>query len=709
MRADVSNFGSYLRAHLVFTMRSLYLLLLGLPLFLQAATPPAHPYADATRRRIATAQDERKTAELLPFLTSKNPVYRAAAAEALGSVQDPKAVPALLPLLRDAAPAVRRAAAYALGQTGDSTAVPALGQRLAQPEANALARRATYEALGRCATKHSVSQLWAIKVPSPDSAAAPGCAWGLYRVALRGLAPAAAVSQATKLLGQKNQVLAARTGASAALTRMRGQDSTLARVALPVLLKALSSDPNYFVRANCATALGRVAQSSVYNALAKAARFDTDHRVRIAALRALPNELKFSAVSPAAPARLSIERHAVITGGVLMPSKVLSDELNSPLAQESLVAAEWFLRAKPDSTFNRAFPDLLKSATGNKHFRARATMLQAALRHAPAAQRPAVADTIRRRYQHTPNQYEKAALLTALGEDPAQFDFVAKEAALTTGPPVVPGTALGTLVAMRGNKAFPVARQADFTAALRRALAGGDEAQLSTAAEAMADPKLVPTPQPEDLAALRQARDKLTLPREIEPWIALQQALDKLEKAPTPTPIPRGTAGQHPIDWAVVQSVPVGQRVRLTTTQGPIELELKVVESPGAVASFVTLVRQHFYDGLYFHRVVPNFVVQGGDPRGDGSGSTPYTLRSELAQLTYGAGAVGLASAGKDTESCQFFVTHLPTPHLDGRYPIFAQVVRGLDVVQRLDIGDRITTIALLPAGAPAPALPPKK
>lgn len=100
-------------------------------------------------------------------------------------------------------------------------------------------------------------------------------------------------------------------------------------------------------------------------------------------------------------------------------------------------------------------------------------------------------------------------------------------------------------------------------------------------------------------------------------------------------------------------------------------------------------------------------MVQGGDPRGDGSGSTPYTLRSELAQLTYGAGAVGLASAGKDTESCQFFVTHLPTPHLDGRYPIFAQVVRGLDVVQRLDIGDRITRVALLPAGT-LPAAHPR-
>jgi cyclophilin family peptidyl-prolyl cis-trans isomerase/HEAT repeat protein len=686
-------------------MTRFFRLLLGLlPLAALAQAPPAHPYADAVRRRIATAQDERRTAALLPYLTDKNPAYRAAAAEALASVQDRAAVPALLPLLRDAAPAVRRAAAYALGQAGDSTAVPALSQRLAQPEANALARRAAYEALGRCVTRQSVAQLWQPKLAGADSATAPGRAWGLYRAALRGLASAEAVSQATKLLGQPKQVVAARRGASAALTRMRGQDSTLARVALPVLLKALGSDPDYFVRANCATALGRVVRQSIYNALAKAIRFDTDHRVRIAALRALPTTTTFVAMPNPAPAELSIKNKAVVVGGMRLGPRVLADELERPLSQEVLVAAEWFLKA--DTALTRGLPDLLELARQNRHFRARATLMQAALRHAPAAQRPAMADTIRRRYQRTANQYEKAALLTALGEDPAHFDFLAKEATLTTGPPVVPGTALAALVTMRGSKNFPAAREADFAAALRRALAGGDVAQLSTAAEAYADAKLVPAPQPEDLAALRQARDKLKLPSEIEPWIALQQTLDKLEKAPTPTPVPRGTASQHPIDWAVVQSVPVGQRVRFTTTQGVIELELKVAESPGAVASFVSLVRQHFYDGLYFHRVVPNFVAQGGDPRGDGSGSTPYTLRSELGPLVYGAGAIGLASAGKDTESCQFFFTHLPTPHLDGRYPIFAQVVRGLDVVQRLEIGDRITAVALLPA---RPAQAPKK
>lgn len=651
-------------------MRSLSLFFLALPLLARAAAPPTHPYADATRRRIATAQDERKTAEILPFLQAKNPAYRAAAAEALASVQDKKAVPALLPLLQDASPAVRRAAAYALGQTGDSTAVPALAQRLAQPEASAATRRATYEALGRCVTKASVSQLYTIKVADSDSATAAGRAWALYRASLRGLATPEVVRQATALLGQPGARLApARAGASAALTRMRGQDSTLARVALPVLLKTVGSDPNYFVRENCASALGRVARPVAYEALLTAAARDADHRVRIAALRALPLQSAIGVVA------------------------TIDQGLTRPLAQESLTAAEWLLRVPTDSSWAKA--SFLPYVQHTSHWRTRATLLQAALHHARPGRRPVLADTIRHRYERTANQYEKAALLTALSEDPAQFDFLAQEAARTTGPPVVPGSALAALVSLRGNKSFPASQQAAFTAALRRALAGGDVAQLATAAEALANPALVPTAQPEDLAALRQAQGKLTLPREIEAWLGLQQALDKLEKKATPTPAPVGPASQHPIDWALVQTIPVGQQVTMTTTKGTVVLELKVAEAPGSVASFAALVGKHFYDGLYFHRVVPDFVAQGGDPRGDGSGSTPYNLRSEFAQLTYGAGAVGLASAGKDTESCQFFFTHQPTPHLDGRYTIFAQVVRGMDVVQQLEIGDKILTAKL--------------
>ncbi|MDQ2794702.1 MAG: peptidylprolyl isomerase, partial [Bacteroidota bacterium] len=368
--------------------------------------------------------------------------------------------------------------------------------------------------------------------------------------------------------------------------------------------------------------------------------------------------------------------------------------LSHDRAPVALTAAEWLLaHARGESG-----PALAALADGNKQasVRVRAALLRAAVRHASPAARPSLIETIEKRYPVAGSVYEKGFLLEALGEDPAAFDFVRGEAFAAGQSPVVGGYALAALLSMRRLADFPPARQADFAAAMRQGLASGDVAQLGTAAEALADAKLYPAAQPADLAALRAAQAKLQLPTEIEAWQGLQAALDKLTKAPQPTPSPLATAAQHPIDWAVVQGVPLGQQVRLRTSKGIILLELKPNEAPGAVASFVTLINQKFYDKLYFHRVVPNFVAQGGDPRGDGNGSAPYNLRSEFGDLHYEEGSVGLASAGKDTESCQFFITHTPTPHLDGRYPIFAQVVGGMDVVHKLDIGDQILAVELV-------------
>ena len=115
-----------------------------------------------------------------------------------------------------------------------------------------------------------------------------------------------------------------------------------------------------------------------------------------------------------------------------------------------------------------------------------------------------------------------------------------------------------------------------------------------------------------------------------------------------------------------------------------------------SVATFVTLAKKGFYDGKTFHRVIANFVAQGGCPRGDGFGGLDYSIASEFAPLNYGTGYVGLASAGKDTESCQWFITHSPTPHLDGNYTIFAKVVEGMDVVLKLMIGDKIESVKLI-------------
>jgi peptidylprolyl isomerase len=173
-------------------------------------------------------------------------------------------------------------------------------------------------------------------------------------------------------------------------------------------------------------------------------------------------------------------------------------------------------------------------------------------------------------------------------------------------------------------------------------------------------------------------------------------ALQQLTGKDYSSHIPQSTTPAHrDYDWPMLESISGSTRVTISTDKGILRLQLNKEEAPFTVLSFVKLVRKGFYNGLIFHRVVPNFVVQGGDPRGDGWGGPGYAIRTEVGLTYYERGSVGMASAGKDTEGCQFFITHLPTPHLDGRYTIFARVVEGMDVVDRLQVGDRILQISI--------------
>ncbi len=120
-------------------------------------------------------------------------------------------------------------------------------------------------------------------------------------------------------------------------------------------------------------------------------------------------------------------------------------------------------------------------------------------------------------------------------------------------------------------------------------------------------------------------------------------------------------------------------------------VRLETEEAPQTVQTIARLAEAGRYDGVPFHRVVPNFVVQGGDfASGDGFGGPGFTIRSELTLIPYLRGVIGMASAGKDTEGSQFFITHSMQPHLDGGYTAFGWVVEGMDVVDRLLVGDRI-------------------
>jgi cyclophilin family peptidyl-prolyl cis-trans isomerase len=134
----------------------------------------------------------------------------------------------------------------------------------------------------------------------------------------------------------------------------------------------------------------------------------------------------------------------------------------------------------------------------------------------------------------------------------------------------------------------------------------------------------------------------------------------------------------------------VSTQVYLETDRGIIQIELAMLDAPLTVETFTALARQGFYDGISVHRVVPDFVVQSGDPRGDGEGGPGFTIRDEINQRPFLRGAVGMALDGADTGGSQFFITHSPQPHLDGRYAVFGRVVSGMEIVDQLEQWDVI-------------------
>jgi cyclophilin family peptidyl-prolyl cis-trans isomerase len=131
----------------------------------------------------------------------------------------------------------------------------------------------------------------------------------------------------------------------------------------------------------------------------------------------------------------------------------------------------------------------------------------------------------------------------------------------------------------------------------------------------------------------------------------------------------------------------------IETSKGEIRFDLAVLDAPRTVANFTALAGKGFFDGLTWHRIVPDFVVQTGDPRGDGEGGPGYSVRDELSMRPYLRGTVGMALDWEDTGGSQFFITHSPQPHLDARYPVLGQVAVGMDVVDRLEPGDRIVSV----------------
>lgn len=140
------------------------------------------------------------------------------------------------------------------------------------------------------------------------------------------------------------------------------------------------------------------------------------------------------------------------------------------------------------------------------------------------------------------------------------------------------------------------------------------------------------------------------------------------------------------------------KQASIETDKGTLTIELYPNEAPGTVANFEKLANSGFYDGLTFHRVIPNFVIQGGCPRGDGTGGPGYTIKCETENNPHKhlRGSLSMAHAGRDTGGSQFFVCHAPQPHLDGVHTVFGRVVGGDSTIDQISQGDVMIKVVVV-------------
>lgn len=140
-----------------------------------------------------------------------------------------------------------------------------------------------------------------------------------------------------------------------------------------------------------------------------------------------------------------------------------------------------------------------------------------------------------------------------------------------------------------------------------------------------------------------------------------------------------------------------GYEIKMETNRGVIQLELYPQHAPKTVNNFVFLVQEGYYDGVSFHRVIDDFVIQGGDPTGTGRGGPGYKFEDELEgnPLKHETGTLSMANAGPNTNGSQFFITHSPQPHLDGKHTVFGKVISGMNVVNDIQEGDQMIEVTV--------------
>ncbi len=627
-------------------------------------------YLDETLQKIYTLQDERNPTPLFAYLKNTNHEYRRAAALAFASIQHASAIEPLAALLTDEKEEVRSAAAYALGQTRHITGQSPLLKAF-EKETSPAVKRDILEAVGKCGDRKGLDFITGLKFRAREKVLLLGQARALYRFALQNITSEKGTGKAVELLAP---VLSGDVSFTAAnyLSRTREIDLT------PYAQQSIAAyrrEKNLLIRMHLALAMGKAQEPKIIEFLKNILRSDADYRIKVNVIRAFRN-------------------FAYDQG-----KEAVLESLSGQDNNVSIVAAE-YIQEKGVSTDAARYFEKAQHLT---NWRSRALMLTAALKFSPD-DKEAISAAIITAYKNSPDNYEKSFLLQAIAEYPPAYRFV-EEQVFADSPPVIKNYGMAALVAMRRSKDFPADKpdlQADFARIFKKGIESDDISVIGQAAEILRDPvfnfkKFYP-----ETAFLAKALTKLRLPRDSEAHRQLQEAVaffaEKKSAAQASQPgadaakaADLSSAPQNPINWPAVTAVKSRQQIKIKTTKGDIVIELFVNDSPGSAANFLRLIQAGFYKNDTFHRVVPNFVIQAGCPRGDGWGGPDFTIRSEFSPLYYEEGSVGMASSGKDTEGSQWFITHSPTPHLDGRYTIFGKVVSGMEAVHRIEIGDMIT------------------
>ena len=579
---------------------------------------------------IGRIQDTQDVAQILPFLKDADEGVVRETVFALGQIGSPEATLDLLELNKAALPEMQAIIADALGKIGGAEAVAALEEMLHAFQSGV--RTAATEALARAADPSSIHALL-VALHDGD----PNVQWrAIY--ALEKIESEQISNAVLPFLENDNPVI--RAYAARTLGKKK------AKSAVGPLLKSLE-DTDSAVVINAANALGLILENAkntgAVDPLGKLVKTHPSHHARKAAVAALGSNghknskdyLVQSILDKSVGVRIeSYKALAKTLGKDAAP--FLSNGTNDGSGLVRAAAIESWGIARDDE----AIYELISAVTKDKNpmFRAAAV----------------------RGLSHFRSKRVITAIAAALNDD----DWVVATEAVTALGEIGDETTMTALIAVYTNRRDRVDTDLhiEVLGVLKKMGAvQGEELAL----EALGDPdKRVRIAAKELLEAIGAAVPDSRTDREI--YEARFEPKRKTDLSP-----PFGT-----------------KKAIIKTNRGDIEIELFGDDATQTAATFVKLAQSGFYKGLTFHRVVPNFVVQGGCPRGDGWGDPGFSIRAEVNQHKYTRGAVGIADSGKDTGGSQFFITHSQQPHLDGRYTIFGRVTKGMEVADKIDQGD---------------------